>query len=204
GPGAAAGRLPRGADPAPPGGAGPPGGRPPPGPHPRQRQEHLGAGVGQAAPRPGGRPMSRADDAPPGSEDPRVTRAVEEYLAAWRAGRRPERRAFLERHAEVAAELADCLDGLVLIHSAAPRFQREALGPSGDGEWPGPDSAPANPLGDFRLTRELGRGGMGVVYEAEQLSLGRRVALKVLPFAAALDPKQLQRFRNEALAAAHL
>jgi serine/threonine protein kinase len=45
---------------------------------------------------------------------------------------------------------------------------------------------------------------MGVVYEAVQISLGRRVALKVLPFAAALDAKQLQRFKNEAQAAAHL
>src|SRR5262249_49561293 len=49
-----------------------------------------------------------------------------------------------------------------------------------------------------------GRGGMGVVYEAEQISLGRRVALKMLPFAATLDQRQLQRFHNEALAAAHL
>jgi serine/threonine protein kinase len=59
-------------------------------------------------------------------------------------------------------------------------------------------------LGDFRIVREIGRGGMGVVYEAEQVSLCRRVALKVLPFAAALDSKQLQRFKNEAQAAAHL
>ena len=59
-------------------------------------------------------------------------------------------------------------------------------------------------LGDYRIGPEIGRGGMGVVYEAEQISLRRRVALKVLPFAAALDPKQLQRFKNESMAAAHL
>jgi tetratricopeptide (TPR) repeat protein len=59
-------------------------------------------------------------------------------------------------------------------------------------------------LGDFRLIREVGRGGMGVVYEAEQVSLQRRVAVKLLPLAAALDAKQLQRFRNEAQASAGL
>src|SRR5439155_25498786 len=59
-------------------------------------------------------------------------------------------------------------------------------------------------LGDFRLLREIGRGGMGVVYEAEQISLRRRVALKILPFVGGVDSRQLQRFRNEAEAAAHL
>jgi serine/threonine protein kinase/Flp pilus assembly protein TadD len=59
-------------------------------------------------------------------------------------------------------------------------------------------------LGDFRMVRELGRGGMGIVYEAIQLSLGRRVALKVLPSGATLDARQRQRFHNEAHAAACL
>ena len=59
-------------------------------------------------------------------------------------------------------------------------------------------------LGDYRVLRMIGRGGMGVVYEAVQLSLNRRVALKVLPFAAALDPHQLRRFQIEAQAAAQL
>src|SRR4029077_4187902 len=61
-----------------------------------------------------------------------------------------------------------------------------------------------DPLGDFRIVRELARGGMGIVYEAVQLSLGRRGALKVLPFAATLDARQLQRFKSEAQAAALL
>jgi len=52
-------------------------------------------------------------------------------------------------------------------------------------------------LGDFRLIREVGRGGMGVVFEAWQVSLNRRVAVKVLPSAAACDPRRLRRFGLE-------
>ncbi len=66
------------------------------------------------------------------------------------------------------------------------------------------DTAELGTLGDFRLIREIGRGGMGVVYEAQQITLNRTVALKLLPFAAMLDSHQLQRFRNEAQAAASL
>ena len=59
-------------------------------------------------------------------------------------------------------------------------------------------------LGEFRLIKELGRGGMGTVYEAEQMSMGRRVALKVLPFMLVAHENALQRFRNEVRAAAAL
>jgi eukaryotic-like serine/threonine-protein kinase len=59
-------------------------------------------------------------------------------------------------------------------------------------------------LGDFRIVRLVARGGMGVVYEARQVSLGRRVALKTLAFAGSLDTRRMQRFQNEARAAASL
>jgi serine/threonine protein kinase len=78
-------------------------------------------------------------------------------------------------------------------------FRAPALGQGGDP----PEDSPGT-LGDFRLLRVVGRGGMGIVYEAEQQSLGRRVAVKVLPFAATLDGRHLQRFRDEARAAALL
>jgi serine/threonine protein kinase/tetratricopeptide (TPR) repeat protein len=133
--------------------------------------------------------------------DARLARALEEYRELLEAGTAPDRESFLARHPEVAEELAECLSGLEFVHAVAPALsgaaaEGTAAGVAGVG--------PAETLGDFRIVREVGRGGMGVVYEAEQLSLGRRVALKVLPFASTLDPRQLQRFHNEARAAAGL
>jgi serine/threonine protein kinase/tetratricopeptide (TPR) repeat protein len=152
--------------------------------------------------------MSSALDAPRGQngsldaarseiDDPRLLDALEEYAAAVDAGRRPDRREFLARHQDVAAALAECIEGLEIVHSAARQVNPALAGGSSE---PGSPSC----LGDYRLLREVGRGGMGVVYEAEQISLGRRVAVKVLPFAASLDRKQLARFQVEAQAAASL
>jgi WD40 repeat protein/serine/threonine protein kinase/tetratricopeptide (TPR) repeat protein len=130
---------------------------------------------------------------------------MEEYLKRLQTGERPDRHAFLARYPEVAAALAVCLQGLDFVHAAGAELSQSAAGAGPrDGLAAGDAVAPAEPLGDFRIVREVGRGGMGVVYEAEQMSLGRRVALKVLPFAATMDPRHLQRFKNEAQAAAGL
>jgi serine/threonine protein kinase/WD40 repeat protein len=150
-----------------------------------------------------GRTGSRSH-APSGPDDPRVIQALEEYLAALEAGEPPARHEFLARHPGIAQVLAGCLDGLEFLHSAQRKRPRAAGDSSAASERSAPSLHPSAPLGDFCLRREIGRGGMGVVYEAEQMSLGRRVALKVLPFASALDARHLQRFKNEAQAAAHL
>ena len=136
--------------------------------------------------------------APPSADS--TARALEEYLAAAEAGAAPPRAEFLARYPELAEDLDACLAALRFIGRAA-EGPRSVVGEVA-GVQP-PEQAPGQ-LGDFRLIREVGRGGMGVVYEAEQVSLGRRVALKVLPFAATMDPRQLQRFHNEARAAASL
>ena len=81
----------------------------------------------------------------------------------------------------------ECID---LLHRAWPDHQQRA--------------SPPRLVGDFQLIRELGSGGMGTVFEAEQRSMGRRVALKILPLAALANGKSLKRFHNEVRAAAAL
>ncbi len=153
-------------------------------------------------PRSHGKTRRLANDgtqAPASFEDPRVVQALEEYMAALEAGKKPHRQRFLARHADIAKVLAECLDGMDALHAST---SPSAPAPGSVASMP--ELQTQLPLGDFRIIREIGRGGMGVVYEAVQLSLGRQVALKVLPFAAALDARQLQRFKNEAYAAAQL
>src|SRR5436309_15685235 len=139
----------------------------------------------------------------------RRNRVLLAYVEALEEGREPDRGRLLAAHPDLRPDLEAFLAG----HDEVARLTAPLRAASeGDAhgliEAPreGPDDPPAGlgELGDFRLLREVGRGGMGVVYEAEQISLRRRVALKVLPFAAAIDPRRLRRFQIEALAAAHV
>jgi serine/threonine protein kinase len=141
------------------------------------------------------------------SREERLGAVLVDCLEALDQGQVPDRQELLARYPELAPELIEFLND----HADVDRLTAPLRGMSKGGAsappeksgLPGRESESMR-LGDYRIVREVGRGGMGIVYEAEQVSLGRRVALKVLPFAATLDPRQLQRFHNEARAAAGL
>jgi serine/threonine protein kinase/tetratricopeptide (TPR) repeat protein len=124
-----------------------------------------------------------------------VARVLDEFRERQQRGERPDVEEYVSRHPEAADLLRKVLAAFQLLEVSLCQ-DAPAAGVA--------EETLAGTLGDFRLLREVGRGGMGIVYEAQQISLGRRVALKVLPFAATMDPRQLQRFHNEARAAACL
>jgi tetratricopeptide (TPR) repeat protein len=131
----------------------------------------------------------------PCPDDPRVIDALEAYLERRESGGAVEIESFLGQHASIAATLRTAIEGVELLMG----------GPSLCGEMPAGDGLDLrSDLGDFEIVRELGRGGMGVVYEAHQRSLRRRVAIKVLPPGALLDRRQCLRFQHEAQTAAQL
>ena len=135
---------------------------------------------------PAASPTEAMHPTPPLETAAELVRVLDQYMADLKSGMAPDRVKLLADHPALAALLEPCLAGIEFICQAAR-----------------PASSPAQ-LGDFRILRELGRGGMGVVYEAEQLSLRRRVALKVLRFGAVADKDAVERFRREAETVAHL
>ncbi len=116
-----------------------------------------------------------------------LVRVLDQYLADLDAGCAPSHERLLAEHPALASQLKPCLSGIEFIHRAAR-----------------PASGTPSRLGDFEIIREVGRGGMGVVYEARQLSLKRKVALKVLRFGGVADSDAMERFQREAETVAQL
>ena len=125
---------------------------------------------------------------------------VATILAAWREARESgvdvSAEELIRRHPEHAAALRRGFAAVALLDHAG------GAGP-GDAQREPAREPPAR-IGDFRIVREIGRGGMGVVYEAEQLSMRRRVALKVLYPSVTMTATAIERFRREAQAAGRL
>jgi serine/threonine protein kinase len=124
-----------------------------------------------------------------------------EFAERHRRGERPSIDDYAARHPELAEQIRAFFPAMALIEDLKPGTADET------GSFAGPPvgSGPApERLGDYRILREVGRGGMGIVYEAEQESLGRRVALKVLGSPVLVDPNRFRRFHREARTAAGL
>jgi tetratricopeptide (TPR) repeat protein len=121
-----------------------------------------------------------------------------EFIERQRSGQSPSIPEYAAQHPELAAQIEELFPAIAAmerlkVHNQQSSGARVSLG-----------AGRLERLGDFRILGEIGRGGMGIVYEAFQESLGRHVAVKVLPRQSLLDPKQLQRFQREAQTAAKL
>jgi len=129
-----------------------------------------------------------------------VLELAEEFLDRYRKGQRPPLKEYIDRHPELADEIREVFPAMAMMERIAIV---DDLGEA-TSEHRATPSLPFSQLGDYRILREVGHGGMGIVYEAEQVSLGRHVALKVLPTQMIPNAQQKRRFEREARAAARL
>jgi serine/threonine protein kinase/WD40 repeat protein len=133
---------------------------------------------------------------PPTDQDDRLGEAIEAYLALLETGAAPDRNEFARRYPECEADLKEALEGLEVVAGLVG----SSTGPGG----PGRSLEAGRRIAGYRIVQELGRGGMGVVYEAVHVDLDRPVALKILATHSAPDSLSQQRFLNEAKTAAGL
>lgn len=145
---------------------------------------------------PGGGLAPEIDD-----EDDRLGEAIEQYLELAERDQAPDLEDFLARHEDIQEDLRAALEGLELVHGLVGRGgSTPGSGRGGSTRW----LVSGQRIAGYRIVRELGRGGMGTVYEAVHVGLDRPVALKVLGTHAAPDSSARRRFLNEAKTAAGL
>jgi len=123
---------------------------------------------------------------------------AEEFMERQRRGESPSVEEYASSHPDLAEGIRELFPAVAAMERLKARGERSSDGLASLGP------IKLERLGDFRIIREVGRGGMGIVFEAEQESLGRRVALKVLPRQALLEQRHLARFRREATIASRL
>jgi WD40 repeat protein/serine/threonine protein kinase len=136
-----------------------------------------------------------------GTKSEAVLALAEEFLERHRQGERPSLREYTDRHPDLAEEIREVFPAMALMENIALVSESTEERPQVPAA---PEAVPLQQLGDYRLIRAIGHGGMGIVYEAEQVSLGRHVALKVLPRKMLVDVKHRRRFEREARLAAKL
>jgi serine/threonine protein kinase/Tfp pilus assembly protein PilF len=139
----------------------------------------------------------------PSSSDERgpVELLADEFLARCKRGEKPTIKEYCDRHPDLADEIRDVFEAVLMVEDLKPGSDDVS---GSVGESVKVDGKRLQQVGDYRILCEIGRGGMGVVYEAEQQALGRRVALKVLPKASAGGGSAQIRFQREAKAAARM
>ena len=134
----------------------------------------------------------------------RLDKIAGDFVERIRRGERPPISDYERQYPELADDLRELLPALVLMEQAASADAQRASAESATGP-PSHGTAPMPAqIGDFQIVREVGRGGMGIVYEAFEQSLNRRVALKLLPEQTMLSTHSRERFEREARAAARL
>ena len=121
-----------------------------------------------------------------------------DFLARYRDGDRPSVDEYSRRHPELSDRIQKMFPLVLSVEKV--KLDQQAAG-DGSATLAGRSF---KRLADFSIVREIGRGGMGIVFEAEQESLGRRVAIKVLPKQCLLDDQALARFHSEAKVAASM
>jgi WD40 repeat protein/serine/threonine protein kinase len=134
----------------------------------------------------------------PNSDADPLAELAEEFAERYRQGQRPALTEYTDRYPHLAGRIRKLFPAMVVMEEFGSVAGPDSAPPGGVGR-----DAPRQ-LGEYRILREVGRGGMGVVYEAVQESLGRHVALKVLPAQNWKSSVPLERFRREARAVAQL